>query len=108
MHFVRAIRVRWTPTLRQSVVVHAQQQRTFIASLNLQIKETANRTPDELAQKKDEHVEKAKKGQQEWDPALASEGETNIAADKDQVHDHDQHIEELQKETAQKGEKGDI
>ena len=38
----------------------------------------------------------------------ASEGESNIAADKQQVKDHDEHMEELQKETAKKGEQGKI
>ena len=72
------------------------------------IKEDADRTPEQLEQAKQEQLKEQKEGKGRWREDLASHGESNIAADRQQVHDHDQHIKELQQEGKEKGEKGDI
>jgi predicted secreted protein len=72
------------------------------------IKEDADRTPEQVEQAKQEQLKEQQQGKGRWREDLASHGESNIAADKDKVDDHDAHMEELQKEGAKKGEKGDL
>lgn len=72
----------------------------------LRIKEDANYTPEELEAKKQEHLSKQKQGKGEWDEALSSRAEANLKADRENVQDHDKHIEDLQKETAKKSQQG--
>jgi hypothetical protein len=72
------------------------------------LKEDADRSPEQIEQKKQEQLDKQKKGEGHWHEELASSGESNIAADREEVHDHDEHMEDLQKETAKKGEKGEM
>lgn len=69
------------------------------------LKEDGNRSGEELNKTKHEQIEKQKKGEGHWHEELASAGEANITADKDKVDDHDSHIEDLQKQTAEKHEK---
>jgi hypothetical protein len=69
------------------------------------IKEDANRSPEELEQTKQDQLKAQKKGTAEWNEKLASAGEASITADKQNVKDHDSHMEELQKETAGQAEK---
>lgn len=80
----------------------------FSTSSRLRIKEDASRTPEELEKAKQEQLKEQQQGQGRWREDLASHGESNIAADKQKVNDHDEHMEELQKETARKGEKGEL
>jgi hypothetical protein len=68
------------------------------------LKEDAERSPEHIEGKKQEQIDKQKKGKGEWHESLASSGESNIKADREQVHDHDEHMEKLQKETAQKSQ----
>ena len=52
-------------------------------------------------------VERAKQEQMkkgEWKEELASQSETGVKADQEHVRDHDEHIDKLQKQTAQKKE----
>jgi hypothetical protein len=72
------------------------------------LKEDGNRSPQELEDKKQEQIDKQKRGEGHWHEDLASKGESDIKADKEHVGDHDEHMEDLQKETANKSEKGDI
>jgi hypothetical protein len=72
------------------------------------IKEDGNRSPQELEDKKEEQVDKQRRGEGHWDEDLASKGESNIKADKEEVDNHDEHMEDLQKHTADKSEKGDL
>lgn len=84
------------------------QPRLFSAVPRLAIKEDAGeRDGHELDAKKHEQIEKQKQGKGHWHEELASAGEASIAADKDahKVQDHDDHMEDLQKETAGKHEK---
>lgn len=83
-------------------------RRTFSTTWRLAIKEDANRTPEQVEQAKQEQLKEQKDGKGRWREDLASSGESNIAADKQKVNDHQSHIEELKKETAKKGEKGEI
>jgi hypothetical protein len=72
------------------------------------LKEDGNRSPQELEDKKQEQVDKQKRGEGHWHEDLASKGESDIKADKEHVGDHDKHIEDLQKDTAKQSEKGDL
>lgn len=74
----------------------------------MRIKEDADRTPEQVEGAKQEQLKEQKEGKGRWREDLASHGESNIAADKEKVHDHDEHMEDLQKHTAEKGEKGEI
>lgn len=83
-------------------------RRTFTTARRMQIKEDADRTPEQVEKAKQEQLKEQKQGQGRWREDLASHGESNIAADKQKVNDHQSHIEDLKKETAKKGEKGEI
>ncbi|PVI00831.1 hypothetical protein DM02DRAFT_526252 [Periconia macrospinosa] len=82
--------------------------RTFISSPQMRLKEDADRSPEQIERKKQESLEKQKKGEGHWHEELGSASESNVAADREQVTDHDSHISKLQQETKQKGEKGDL
>jgi hypothetical protein len=87
---------------------HPAQNRPFTIASRLSIKEDANRSGEELEAKKQEQVDKQKRGEGHWHEELASAGESNIKADKEHVEDHDEHIEDLQKQTEKASEKGKI
>ena len=70
--------------------------------------EKERKKAEELEKKKQEQLQEQKEGKGRWREDLASSGESNIAADKQKVNDHDSHIKELQKEGAKKGEKGEL
>ncbi|KAI4747444.1 hypothetical protein E4T50_02269 [Aureobasidium sp. EXF-12298] len=79
--------------------------RTFTASPFRSIKEDAARSPEELEKTKQEQLKAQKQGKAQWNEDLASAGEASITADREKVHDHDSHMEDLQKETAGQAEK---
>lgn len=78
--------------------------RLFSTQTRMQIKEDAERSPEELERIKQEQLKKQEKGEGHWHEELASSGEASIAADKQNVNDHEEHMEDLQKETAGKSE----
>jgi len=82
--------------------------RTFHTTRPLCLKEDADRHPSEIEQKKQEQIEKQKRGEGHWHEELASSGESNVKADREEVQDHDEHIEELQAQTERKGQKGQL
>lgn len=47
-------------------------------------------------------------GEGHWHEELGSASESHIAADRQDVKDHGDHISKLQQETKKKGEKGDL
>lgn len=83
-------------------------RRTFATTQRMAIKEDATRTPEEVEQAKQEQLKEQQRGQGRWREDLASSGESSIAADRQQVHDHDEHMKELQQEGKKKGEKGEM
>ena len=83
-------------------------RRTFLSTPTLRIKEDAARTPEQVEAAKQEQLKEQEKGEGRWREDLASHGESNIAADRQQVSDHDQHMKELQQEGKEKGEKGEM
>ncbi|KAF2998600.1 hypothetical protein E8E13_006773 [Curvularia kusanoi] len=83
-------------------------RRALSTTPRMALKEDGNRTPEELEQKKQEQLKEQKEGKGRWREDLASSGESNIAADKQKVSDHDSHIKELQQEGKKKGEKGEL
>ena len=85
-----------------------QSHRLLTTTTPRYLKEDAERSGDELEKKKQEQLDKQKRGEGHWHEELASQGESNIAADKQEVKDHDEHIGKLQEETKKKGDKGDI
>ena len=47
-------------------------------------------------------------GKGQWHEELGSASESNVAADREEVSDHDSHMSKLQQETKKKGEKGEL
>lgn len=82
--------------------------RTFTTTSRVFIKEDAHRTPEQVDKAKQEQLQEQKEGKGRWREDLASHGESNIAADKEKVGDHQSHMERLQQETKEKGERGEI
>jgi len=94
------IRARALPTITA--------RRTLTTTPRMLLKEDGNRSPEELEKKKQEQLKKQEKGDGEWHESLASSSESHIAADKDNVKDHDSHMSKLQEETKDKSEKGHL
>ncbi|KAJ4299221.1 hypothetical protein N0V90_004465 [Kalmusia sp. IMI 367209] len=94
--------------LRSSPRISTPARRTLITTPRYLLNEVGNRTGEQLEQKKQEQLKKQEKGEGHWHEDLASQSEAKIAADKHDVKDHDKHMSELQKETAKKGEKGEL
>lgn len=65
----------------------------------LALREDKSQTPQEIEKAKQEQLKDGKKKQD-----LESSSETVVKADREQVSDHDSHIDKLQKETAQQKE----
>jgi hypothetical protein len=101
-----ATRSRRIPILSSHLALTTR--RTFLSTPTLRIKEDADRTPEQVEAAKQEQLREQEKGEGRWREDLASHGESNIAADKQQVDDHDAHMKELQKEGKEKGEKGEL
>ncbi|KAF1962706.1 hypothetical protein CC80DRAFT_499046 [Byssothecium circinans] len=82
--------------------------RALSTTPQMSIKEDADRTPEQLEKKKQESLKKQEKGEGHWHEELGSASESNVAADREKVSDHDSHMGKLQQETKEKGEKGEI
>jgi hypothetical protein len=102
---LRVFRAR-TPITPQRFL--STPQRFLTSTPRLSIKETADRSPEQLEQKKNEQLRKQEQGKGEWHEELASQGESNIAADKQDVEDHGEHMKDLQNMGKRKGEKGEL
>jgi len=89
----RALRPSFHHTLHQPT-------RSFTASSRLGLKEDKERTPEEADALKEQQRRKAEKGKGEWHEGLASQSESHVAADQQEVGDHEEHMSELQRETA--------
>ena len=76
--------------------------RPFSQAQQLRLKEDSTKSAEETERIKQEQLKKQKEGKAEWNEELASSSESHVAADKENVNNHDQHIQDLQKETAQK------
>lgn len=76
--------------------------RPFSQVQALRLKEDAARDPEETDRIKHEQIEKQKQGKGHWHEELASQSESHVAADRENVSDHKEHMSELQKQTAQK------
>lgn len=79
--------------------------RPFSFAQQLRLKEDKHQDPEELDRIKHEQIEKQKKGEGHWHEELASGSESHLKADKEEPEDHSEHMEDLQKETADKHEK---
>ncbi|EMC99682.1 hypothetical protein BAUCODRAFT_58698, partial [Baudoinia panamericana UAMH 10762] len=79
--------------------------RSFRTAQQLRLKEDKHQDPEELDRIKHEQVKKQEKGEGHWHEELASGSESALKAEREKVHDHDEHMEDLQKETAGKHEK---
>lgn len=80
-------------------------QRPFASAARLRLKEDKERSPEEVDRVKEEQRRKAAQGRGEWHEELASQSESHVAADREAVKDHDKHMEELQKQTANETQK---
>ncbi|KAF2250178.1 hypothetical protein BU26DRAFT_604403 [Trematosphaeria pertusa] len=85
-------------------------RRALASTPSLRLKEDADRSPEQIEMKKQEQLKKQERGEGHWHEELASRTESDIAADRQEKHveDHDEHMNELQKQTAKKGEKGEL
>ncbi|KAI4954578.1 hypothetical protein J4E86_005888 [Alternaria arbusti] len=95
-------------TSRTPLITAFTKRRTFMTTPSLRIKEDAARTPEQVEAAKQEQLQEQEKGEGRWREDLASHGESNIAADRQQVSDHEKHMKELQREGKEKGEKGEM
>lgn len=102
---LRIARQQPVRTCQPLAAQRATISRPFSSAFRLRIKEDADRSPEEVENAKQEQLKKQEKGEGEWHRELASSSEEHIGADKEQVHDHDEHMEDLQKQTAEKHEK---
>lgn len=93
-------------SLRSPMIVSTR--RAFANTPRMTIKEDADRTPEQVEQAKQDQLREQEQGKGRWREDLASHGESNIAADRQQVNDHEQHMKELQQEGKEKGEKGEM
>lgn len=80
-------------------------RRAFTSAARLKLKEDKARTPEEADRVKEEQRQKAAQGKGEWHEELASQSESHVAADREGVRDHDKHMEELQRQTANETQK---
>lgn len=93
----------FAPRTQPAFCASTLSSRTFTSqSRRFAGKEDKDRSPEEVERVKQEQIEKQRKGQGHWHEELASAGESSIAADRQNVKDHGEHMEDLQKETAQK------
>ena len=76
--------------------------RPFSQAQQLRLKEDSTKSPEETERIKQEQIQKQKEGKGHWHEELASQSESHVAADRENVNDHSKHMEDLQKETAQK------
>lgn len=97
-----------TSYLRPARTFSIPTRRALSTTPHMFIKEDADRSPEQIEKKKEEQLKKQEKGEGHWHEELASSGESNIAADRENVQDHDSHMSDLQQQTAKKGEKGDL
>ena len=75
--------------------------RPFSQAQQLRLKEDSTKSPEETERIKQEQIQKQKEGKGHWHEELASQSESHVAADKENVNDHGKHMDDLQKETAQ-------
>ncbi|QIX01430.1 hypothetical protein AMS68_006947 [Peltaster fructicola] len=80
------------------------QQRCFTVTAQRPVRHTGQ-SPEEVEKSKQEQLKKQEQGKGEWHEDLASSSETHVKADREEVKDHDDHIEKLQDETAKQAEK---
>jgi hypothetical protein len=97
-----------TTLFRPRALPTVSTQRSLMTTPRMLLKEDADRSPEQIEKKKQEQLKKQEKGEGEWHESLASSSESHIAADKDNVKDHDSHMNKLQEETKKKGEKGEL
>ncbi|KAF2239717.1 hypothetical protein EV356DRAFT_499928 [Viridothelium virens] len=82
--------------------------RPFSSQTALLVKEDKPHDPEHLESVKQSQLKKQEKGEGHWHEELASSGESHVKADREKVDDHGEHMEELQKHTKGKAEKGEI
>ena len=105
---VRAATATMRPLLRTTTRVPLRQTqnssrssslRSFTIAARLRLKEDSDRSPQEVETQKQESLKK-----DEWNRGTASSSEEVVGADQQKVKDHDKHMDDLQKQTAQKSE----
>lgn len=99
MHFIRTLPHQCLRSARPAFR-HVQPLRSFTSAQPLKLKEDKERSGEEANRVKEEQLKKQEKGEGHWHEELASSSESHIAADREDVHDHDDHMEKLQEETA--------
>lgn len=80
------------------------QPRFFTPATSFRVTK-AGQSPEEVEKAKQEQLKKQEQGKGEWHEELASNSESRVKADRENVQDHDEHIEDLQKKTAKQAEK---
>ncbi|OCL06236.1 hypothetical protein AOQ84DRAFT_355579 [Glonium stellatum] len=72
------------------------------------LKEDAHRSGHEIEAKKQEQLKKQDKGEGHWHEELGSQSESHVKADRQNVDDHGEHMEELQQHTKNASEEGKL
>lgn len=80
--------------------VKSNLARSFTTGSTLRLKEDKSQDPQEIEQAKQEQLKTGKKKEE-----LESQSETGVKADREKVHDHSEHMKDLQKQTAQQTQK---
>jgi hypothetical protein len=104
--FLRPLR---SPRLPCATFSSPSARRTFTSSISRALKEDhKDPSGNEAEQLKQKQLDKQKQGDGHWHEGLASSGESNVKADREQVGDHDEHIGELQQQGKEQADKGEV
>ncbi|KAF2098007.1 hypothetical protein NA57DRAFT_57177 [Rhizodiscina lignyota] len=107
MSFVRSSKNLLRPHFRLTTT--QSSCRTFTSTTVRVLKEDhKDPSPEETERLKQEQLKKQEKGEGHWHEGLASAGESSVKADRQEVDDHDKHMEELQQHGKEKAHKGEL
>lgn len=101
MLFAARIARQARPVSSFRAVAAPSSVRPFSHAQQLRLKEDSPKSPEETDRIKQEQIKKQQDGKGHWHEELASQSESHVAADRENVDNHDKHIDDLQKETAQ-------
>ncbi|KAF2269637.1 hypothetical protein CC78DRAFT_574500 [Lojkania enalia] len=82
--------------------------RAISTTPRLLIKEDEDRSPEQIEKKKEDQLKAQERGEGHWHEELASQAESKVAADRENVRDHESRMSKLQEQTKKKGEKGEL
>ena len=78
--------------------------RPFSVRAPLRLNEDANHTPESAENLKQQQLKEQEQGKGKWHEGLGSASEGQVKADREEVDDHGEHMEELQDQGAKQAE----